>query len=123
MVSMNRPLHCTSGVATPPASALRSSLTGGVPMNRITADTLHRWILDGQELALLDAREDGAFGASHLFCAVPCGLARKEIRARALLPRLGTRVCCVDDGSGLAEALAAWLESIGCTDVSVLDGG
>jgi rhodanese-related sulfurtransferase len=92
-------------------------------MNRITADTLHRWILDGQELALLDAREDGAFGASHLFWAVPCGLARKEIRARALLPRLGTRVCCVDDGSGLAEALAAWLESIGCTDVSVLDGG
>jgi len=58
-------------------------------MNRITADTLHGWILDGQELALLDAREDGAFGASHLFWAVPCGLARKEIRARALLPRLG----------------------------------
>ncbi len=92
-------------------------------MNRINAETLLGWITDRQELALLDAREDGAFGASHLFWAVPCGLARKEIRARALLPRLSVRVCCVDDGSGLAETLAGWLESIGCTDVSVLGGG
>jgi rhodanese-related sulfurtransferase len=92
-------------------------------MNRISAETLLGWIADGQELALLDAREDGAFGASHLFWAVPCGLARKEIRARALLPRLAARICCVDDGSGLAETLGAWLESVGCGDVSVLDGG
>ncbi len=92
-------------------------------MKRISADTLHGWITDNQELALLDAREDGEFGTSHLFWAVPCGLARKEIRARALLPRLGTRICCTDDGRGLAETLAGWLESIGCTDVSVLDGG
>ena len=92
-------------------------------MNRISADTLRGWITDGQELALLDAREDGEFGASHLFWAIPCGLARKEIRVRALLPRLSVRICCVDDGRGLAEILAAWLESIGATDVSVLDGG
>ena len=46
-------------------------------MNRISAETLLGWITDGQELALLDAREDGEFGASHLFWAVPCGLARK----------------------------------------------
>jgi rhodanese-related sulfurtransferase len=92
-------------------------------MQRITAPTLHAWLSDQQELALLDAREDGEFGHSHLFWAVPCGLARKEIRARALLPRLGTRICCLDDGRGLAEQLAAWLEGIGCTDVSVLDGG
>jgi rhodanese-related sulfurtransferase len=92
-------------------------------MNRISAETLLDWITDGQELALLDAREDGEFGASHLFWAIPCGLARKEIRARALLPRLAVRICCVDDGRGIAETLAGWLESIGATDVSVLDGG
>jgi len=99
-------------------------------MRYIDAKTLHSWIGDGQELALLDAREDGEFGASHLFWAVPCGLARREIRARELLPRLGVRVCCVDDGrvlgdggKTLAEQLAAWLEAIGCTDVSVLQGG
>ncbi len=92
-------------------------------MTRISPETLLAWITDGRELALLDAREDGAFGASHLFWAIPCGLARREIRARALLPRLATRVCCVDDGSGLAETLASWLQSVGCNDVAVLDGG
>ena len=92
-------------------------------MNRISAETLLGWITDGQELALLDAREDGEFGASHLFWAVPCGLARKEIRVRTLLPRLSARICCVDDGRGLAETLGEWLESIGAIDVAVLDGG
>jgi rhodanese-related sulfurtransferase len=92
-------------------------------MKRITASTLHSWLLDGQELALLDAREEGEFGASHLFWAVPCPLSRREIRARSLLPRLAVRVCCVDDGRGLAEQLATWLEGIGCSDVAVLDGG
>ncbi len=92
-------------------------------MKRIDAKTLHGWIGDGGELAILDAREEGEFGASHLFWAIPCGLSRREVRGRALLPRLSARVCVVDDGRGLAEQLAAWLEGIGCTDVSVLDGG
>jgi rhodanese-related sulfurtransferase len=92
-------------------------------MQRIGAQTLHAWLGDGRELALLDAREDGEFGASHLFWAIPCGLAKQEVRARALLPRLATRICCVDDGRGLAEQLAGWLERIGATDVAVLDGG
>ncbi len=92
-------------------------------MKRIDAKTLHAWLLDGRELALLDAREDGEFGASHLFWAVPCAMSKREIRARALLPRLAVRICCVDDGRGLAEQLAEWLEGIGCTDVAVLDGG
>ncbi len=92
-------------------------------MNRIDAQTLHGWLLDNQEVAVLDAREDGEFGASHLFWAVPCGLSKREMRARALLPRPSVRICCVDDGRGLAEQLAAWLEGIGCTNVSVLDGG
>ena len=92
-------------------------------MHTIDPQTLRAWIGDGHELALLDAREDGEFGAEHLFWAIPCGLSRRETRARALLPRPGTRICCVDDGRGLAEQLATWLESIGCTDVSVLKGG
>jgi rhodanese-related sulfurtransferase len=92
-------------------------------MKRIDAETLHTWLLDGHELALLDAREDGEFGSSHLFWAVPCPLSKREIRARALLPRPTVRICCVDDGRGLASQLATWLETIGCTDVGVLDGG
>lgn len=92
-------------------------------MKRINADTLYRWIRDGDELAILDAREDGEFGTSHLFWAVPCGLARRELRIPGLLPRRSVRICCVDDGRGLAEQLAVWLESIGFSDVSTLAGG
>ena len=78
---------------------------------------------DGGELAILDAREEGEFGTGHLFWAVPCPLSRREIVARALLPRLATRIVCVDDGSGLAARLAEWLRAIGCTDVAQLEGG
>lgn len=92
-------------------------------MTSIDARTLRAWIEDGEELAILDAREDGEFGAEHLFWAVPCGMARREIRARALLPNPATRVCVTDDGRGIALQLAAWLNAAGCTNVSVLDGG
>lgn len=89
----------------------------------IEAATLKGWLRDGGELAILDAREEGEFGRSHLFWAVPCPLSRMELRARALLPRRGTRVVCTDGGEGHATRLAAYLEGIGCTDVSVLRGG
>jgi rhodanese-related sulfurtransferase len=92
-------------------------------MKRINAATLRGWITDGDELALLDAREEGEFGASHLFWSIPCPLSQVEIRARALLPRRATRIVCTDDGRGLAERLATWLEADGCADVAVLDGG
>jgi len=92
-------------------------------MKRIDASTLRDWFDDGHELAVLDAREEGEFGASHLFWAVPCPLSRRELRVRALLPRLATRIVCIDAGNGLAEQLAEYLGSIGATDVSVLDTG
>ncbi len=92
-------------------------------MKRIDAATLQSWIGGGKELALLDAREEGEFGTSHLFWAMPCPLSKREIRARALLPRKAVRIVCLDDGRGLAERLAEWLETDGCTDVSVLEGG
>jgi rhodanese-related sulfurtransferase len=92
-------------------------------MNRINAATLRGWITDGSELAILDAREEGEFGTSHLFWAIPCPLSQAELRARALLPCRTTRIVCTDDGRGLAERLATWLEADGHTNVAVLDGG
>jgi rhodanese-related sulfurtransferase len=85
--------------------------------------TLKAWLRKGAELAILDAREAGEFGASHLFWAVPCPLSRRELLAPALLPRRSVRVVCVDGGEGYAEALAAYLEGIGCDDVHALASG
>lgn len=92
-------------------------------MRQVSAADLKAWIGRGGELAILDAREEGEFGHGHLFWAVPCPLSKKELRARALLPRKETRVVCVDGGEGHAAKLAAYLEGIGCTDVHVLKGG
>jgi rhodanese-related sulfurtransferase len=92
-------------------------------MNRIDAKTLRGWIEDGAELAIVDAREEGEFGAEHLFWAVPCPLSKRELRAPAILPRKSVRIVCTDDGRGLAEKLAAWLQAEGYSDVHVLDGG
>ena len=89
----------------------------------ITATALRTWIIDGGELAILDAREEGEFGASHLFWAVPCPLSKMEARVHVLLPCLATRVVCVDDGRGLAERLAAYLVGLGASNVHVLAGG
>ncbi len=92
-------------------------------MRSIDAATLRGWITDGHELALLDAREEGEFGAGHPFWAVQCPLSKREARVATLLPRLATRIVCMDDGGGLAERLAEYLGSLGATDVSVLQGG
>ena len=92
-------------------------------MRTIGPVQLRDWITDGAELAILDAREEGEFGAGHLFWAAPCPLSRAELRIPALLPRLATRIVCVDDGRGLAERLAALLAASGATDVHVLSGG
>ncbi len=90
---------------------------------RIDPATLRGWVQDGHELAILDAREEGEFGAGHLFWAVPCPLSRAELRVPVLLPRIAARTVCVDDGRGLAERLAKHLASQGATDLYVLDGG
>jgi rhodanese-related sulfurtransferase len=90
---------------------------------RIAPATLKAWLRDGRELAILDAREEGEFAASHPFWAVPCPLSRAELIAPALLPCRGVRVVCTDGGAGHAERLAAVLAGLGCTDVHVLDGG
>jgi rhodanese-related sulfurtransferase len=84
---------------------------------------LKSWLRDGRELAILDAREEGEFGACHLFWAVPCPLSQAELRAPRLLPRRATRIVCTDGGEGLAARLAGLLAGLGCTDVHVLEGG
>jgi len=89
----------------------------------ITAAALRAALVDGGEIAVLDAREEGEFARSHLFWAVPCPLSVADLRAPLLLPRRGVRVVAVDAGGGEAERLARVLELLGCTDVAVLEGG
>ena len=89
----------------------------------VRAQALREMLLDGQELALLDVREERVFSENHLLFARSVPLSRIELRMARLVPRRATRIVLVDDADGLAERAAAVLVKAGYTDVSLLDGG
>src|SRR3954452_14872184 len=90
----------------------------------VSATQLKTMLHDGAELALLDVREAGQFGESHLLFATPLPYSRLELDIGALVPRKSARVVLCDDGVLRVAALAARrLAAIGYSDVAVLDGG
>jgi rhodanese-related sulfurtransferase len=78
---------------------------------------------DGQELALIDLREELTFSQNHLLWARNVPLSRIELRFAALVPRLDTRIVLIDDDDGLAARAAAILAAAGYSDIAYLDGG
>ncbi len=89
----------------------------------IDARGLKRALHDGGEIALLDAREELAFGERHILMASCMPLGRIEVLAADMVPRRQARVVWCDDGEGLAEKAASRMVELGYGDVSVLDGG
>ena len=90
---------------------------------RVGAATLKDWLHDGHEIALLDVREHGQYGESHLFYAVNVPYSQLEFETLRLVPRKTTRVVVYDQANGVAEPAAEALRALGYTQVSVLDGG
>ncbi|MGE3539827.1 MAG: rhodanese-like domain-containing protein [Candidatus Tectimicrobiota bacterium] len=91
--------------------------------SHVDATSVKKMINDGDELALLDVREDGQFGEGHMLFAVPMPYSHLEARLAAQLPRRSTRTVLVDGGDGVAERAAARLEALGYSNVAVLSGG
>ncbi len=89
----------------------------------ISASALHEALAGGAELALLDVREPGVFGQSHILLANNLPLSRLEFDLRDLLPRRSVPVVLCDGGEGLAERAAVVLEAAGYSDVRLLEGG
>ena len=82
----------------------------------ISPSTLKSWLHDGGEIALLDVRERGQFGESHLFYAVPLPYSHLERDVTRLVPQYRVRTVICDDGeedSALAQRAAARLSAIG----------
>jgi rhodanese-related sulfurtransferase len=79
---------------------------------------------DGGELALLDVREAGQFGESHLLFATPLPYSRLELDIGVLVPRKSARIVVCDDGRlGIAQRAAARLAGLGYASVAMLEGG
>ena len=90
----------------------------------ITFPELQRALHDGEELALLDVREDGEFGEGHLLFAIPLPYSVLELRIFDLVPRQSVRVVLCDDGtSGVAARAQRRLAMLGYSDCRVLTGG
>lgn len=89
----------------------------------VSAQDLMKQLMDGGEIALIDVRETGTFGARHAFLAVNIPLSRLEMKISDLVPRKSVRMVMMDDGEGLAEKAASKAESWGYTDVGVAAQG
>lgn len=92
-------------------------------MADIDPEILREMLFDGEELALLDVREQGEFGQCHLFHAINAPLSRLELLVPDLVPRLSTRIAmtAAGDASLAARGLAA-LSALGYSDLHVLTG-
>ena len=93
----------------------------GIPT--MAPEELRARLLGAEEVALLDLREQGAFGERHVLYASCLPLSRLELRVHRLVPRRSTPVVLCDGGEGLAERGAGRLAALGYTDVRVLAGG
>src|SRR5215217_3240517 len=92
-------------------------------VRRIGAAALRAMLLDGEELALLDVREERIFSECHLLFARLVPLSRIELRMTRLVPRRATRIVLVDDADGLAERAAKVLAAGGYSNLHILEGG
>ena len=82
--------------------------------------TLRVALKAGDEIALLDLREQGEFGTCHLFWAVNAPLSRLEFEVPRLVPRAATPIVITTAGdAGLASRGAAALADLGYTDVTI----
>ncbi|CAL75708.1 putative thiosulfate sulfurtransferase [Bradyrhizobium sp. ORS 278] len=89
----------------------------------ITPSELRRRWRAGEEVALLDVREEGPYSLSHPFFAVSLPLSQIELRMLDLVPRLTAPVVVYDDGEGYAARALPRIRALGYTDVAVLEGG
>jgi rhodanese-related sulfurtransferase len=108
---------------TESAACTDSNQTRNASLQPLSAPALKAMLADGQELALVDLREELIFAQNHLLFARSVPLSRLELNFGRLVPRRGTRIVLCDDGDGLVERAAEILARAGYTNLHALAGG
>jgi len=94
-----------------------------LPAASTSFQEVHQALLNGQEIALLDVREEALFAQAHPLFAANLPLDRIATDARIRLPRLDTTLVLYDNGEGLAQTALHRLTDLGYGRVSLLEGG
>lgn len=93
------------------------------PIAETASETVRERLRAGEEIALLDVREEAFFAVGHPLFAVNLPFGRIEELVTALIPRRTVPVVVYDNGEGLARPAVELLRQLGYTDVSALTGG
>ncbi len=89
----------------------------------ITFLQIRQMLLQRQEIAILDVREEDPFAQAHPLFAANMPLGRIEADAWTRIPRLSAPVVVYDNGEEIALTAARTLKRMGYTQVHVLAGG
>lgn len=89
----------------------------------IDATELHALLRSGEEIALIDLREQGVFGRRHILRAVNMPLSRLELMYRRMLPRRDVPIVLTGDGTGMASRAAEILSFAGWRNIRLLKDG
>lgn len=84
---------------------------------------IRRALLARTELALVDVREEDPYAKGHPLFAVNIPLSKLELEVFDRIPRCDTAITVYDDGEGLAELAVHRLETLGYSDVRLLEDG
>jgi rhodanese-related sulfurtransferase len=98
-------------------------MTQAIPL--LTPAAVRQILLDRQELALIDVREEDPFAQSHPLWAANFPLSRMELEAWSRIPRRDTLIVIYGEHEGvdLAPRAAQVLHELGYTNVNLLEGG
>lgn len=89
----------------------------------IDAQAVQNALLQGDEIALIDTREEGAFGASHILRAVNIPLSRLDLDLPRLAPNRTVPLYLTDDDADRLTRAARTAEGLGYTNIRGLEGG
>ena len=89
----------------------------------IDPHVLKSWLSGRSEIALLDVREHGQYGAGHPFLAVSSPYSRFELTLPDLVPNPGVRLVLLDADDGVAMRAARRAHALGYHNVRVLADG
>jgi len=87
------------------------------------AEDLKPRLTDGSEIAFIDVREHGQYGAGHPFFIASIPYSRLELLVEILLPNKSINIVLMDNGDGVAEKAQSRLGDIGYTSIDILKGG